>query len=400
MKKYLAILLAVVMVFGLIACGSNSTSSTETKNDAKTETVGTTKESDTIDIGVCMTITGSGAPNGLIMVAGIQEIVDMVNEEGGVNGKQIELHIEDAGNDSDTCLNAMNILLNKDLSAIIGPHGSGFIFACQELIEGRGIPCIGGGTNYKLPTTDNNYLFLGRPSDSIQARAIANYIVDNTDADAVGMCYCATDFGQGAYECVKEVMDANPQIKFVAESHNEADTDFSATLLKMRAENVDTLIVWTTEVPMPIILRQAYELGLHDTMEFYGSPCIGSGSVQEAMDLAWLDDVYCVQESFYDTTNEKMVEFGERTYAHYGMYPDNTLRSYEKLAEGLIEALRNCENPNDPEQVKGALEKLNGYETIFGFVDCDETNSLVHEICITKWNTETQQLDKVMDVAG
>lgn len=57
-------------------------------------------------------------------------------------------------------------------------------------------------------------------------------------------------------------MESNPQIKFVAETHNEADTDFSSTLLKMQAEGVDVLILWTTETPMPILLRQAYELGL------------------------------------------------------------------------------------------------------------------------------------------
>ena len=82
------------------------------------------------------------------------------------------------------------------------------------------------------------------------------------------------------------------------------------------------------------------------------------------------------------------------------MYPDNTLRSYEKLTEGLVEALRQCEDPTDPEQVKDALQNIYGYQTIFGTVDCDDTNSLVHEICITKWNPDTQQLDKVMDVAG
>ena len=408
MKKLLAMLLAMVMVFSLAACAqggtTNGVSATEKTaapdNNGEKDSSTSTGDSDSIDVGVCLTITGSGAPNGLIMLAGVQEYVDMVNEKGGVNGKQIKLHIQDAGNDSDACLNAMNLLEKEDLSAIIGPHGSGFIFAAQQIIEQGGIPCIGGGTNYKLPTTDNNYLFLGRPSDAIQAKAIANYVVENTDAKTVGMCYCATDFGQGAYECVKEVMESNPQIKFVAETHNEADTDFSSTLLKMQAEGVDVLILCTTETPMPILLRQAYELGLHDTMEFYGSPCIGSGSVQEAMDLAWLEDVYCVQESFYDTTNATMVEFGERTFANYGMYPDNTLRSYEKLTEGLVEALRQCEDPTDPEQVKDALQNIHGYQTIFGTVDCDDTNSLVHEICITKWNPDTQQLDKVMDVAG
>ena len=143
MKKLLAMLLAMVMVFSLAACAqggtTNGVSATEKTaapdNNGEKDSSTSTGDSDSIDVGVCLTITGSGAPNGLIMLAGVQEYVDMVNEKGGVNGKQIKLHIQDAGNDSDACLNAMNLLEKEDLSAIIGPHGSGFIFAAQQIIE-------------------------------------------------------------------------------------------------------------------------------------------------------------------------------------------------------------------------------------------------------------------------
>ena len=147
MKKLLAMLLAMVMVFSLAACAqggtTNGVSATEKTaapdNNGEKDSSTSTGDSDSIDVGVCLTITGSGAPNGLIMLAGVQEYVDMVNEKGGVNGKQIKLHIQDAGNDSDACLNAMNLLEKEDLSAIIGPHGSGFIFAAQQIIEQGGI---------------------------------------------------------------------------------------------------------------------------------------------------------------------------------------------------------------------------------------------------------------------
>ena len=143
MKKLLAMLLAMVMVFSLAACAqggtTNGVSATEKTaapdNNGEKDSSTSAGDSDSIDVGVCLTITGSGAPNGLIMLAGVQEYVDMVNEKGGVNGKQIKLHIQDAGNDSDACLNAMNLLEKEDLSAIIGPHGSGFIFAAQQIIE-------------------------------------------------------------------------------------------------------------------------------------------------------------------------------------------------------------------------------------------------------------------------
>ena len=103
MKKLLAMLLAMVMVFSLAACAqggtTNGVSATEKTaapdNNGEKDSSTSTGDSDSIDVGVCLTITGSGAPNGLIMLAGVQEYVDMVNEKGGVNGKQIKLHIQE-----------------------------------------------------------------------------------------------------------------------------------------------------------------------------------------------------------------------------------------------------------------------------------------------------------------
>lgn len=89
MKKLLAMLLAMVMVFSLAACAqggtTNGVSATEKTaapdNNGEKDSSTSTGDSDSIDVGVCLTITGSGAPNGLIMLAGVQEYVDMVNEK-------------------------------------------------------------------------------------------------------------------------------------------------------------------------------------------------------------------------------------------------------------------------------------------------------------------------------
>lgn len=72
MKKLLAMLLAMVMVFSLAACAqggtTNGVSATEKTaapdNNGEKDSSTSTGDSDSIDVGVCLTITGSGAPNG------------------------------------------------------------------------------------------------------------------------------------------------------------------------------------------------------------------------------------------------------------------------------------------------------------------------------------------------
>ena len=371
-----------------------SETAADTKKEGGTETSG-----EDIRIGVTLTITGANAPAGRTFLQGIEAVVDEVNAAGGIKGRNIILEVEDAGDDTDKALNAVNLMVEREYSAILGPHWSSQVYAVKSSYENSKIPAIVGGTNYKLPDPENNYLFLGRPSDQIQASALANYIVDNTEAKKVGVLYSSDDFGQGAYEVVKSTFEEN-NLDFTAETHNTTDTDYSSTLLKMQAAGCDVLLIWTSENPMTIIARQISELGLNENMEFFCSPCIGGSVVQDAVDHVWLKGFYSVQETIYDDTDPEVKAFGEAYNAKYGQYPDAAARQYAKIAYILVDALERAEDPANPESVKLALEQTTSLETIFGTVTCDENHSLNHVVYITRWDSDVDGLVYLLSVEG
>lgn len=79
----------------------------------------------TIDIGVIAILTGPGGTWGESTVNGAQMAVDEINAQGGVNGRMLELSVEDSRNDAKTVLSAYRKFHDIDgISYIIGTSWS------------------------------------------------------------------------------------------------------------------------------------------------------------------------------------------------------------------------------------------------------------------------------------
>ena len=87
MKKILALMLALCMVFALAACGSGG-------DDAADDTGGDSSGG-TITIGMIAPMTGTNAAYGNSMLEGLQMTIDEINEAGGILGMQVELDYRD-----------------------------------------------------------------------------------------------------------------------------------------------------------------------------------------------------------------------------------------------------------------------------------------------------------------
>lgn len=147
MKKTLALVLAFVMALSCTAALA---------------------EEEEITIGILATLTGYPL-NGEHMVKGTQLAADEINAAGGVLGKKLVLDVQDVSNTTDVAINATNLLISKDVAALIGPHYSTQGLAIESLINAAEIPMLVGGTSPKFTEeVENPYLFRIRASDTMQ----------------------------------------------------------------------------------------------------------------------------------------------------------------------------------------------------------------------------------------
>ncbi len=103
-SKLIALVLVLSLVFAFTACGKGGSD-------------------DTIKLGI-LVLTGNSQTNGGYAQQGAKMAVEEINAAGGINGKQIELVIEDDGGKADTAINAYNKLQSQKVVASLAELSS------------------------------------------------------------------------------------------------------------------------------------------------------------------------------------------------------------------------------------------------------------------------------------
>ena len=132
MKRLTSLMLIALMLM-LAACrgGEPSSGSSGGTKDGK--------ESDPIKIGTLFPLTGELALLGEESFRGVKLAVEEFNNNGGLNGRKVELVVGDAV-DSDAAQAEANRLINQaNITTIVGSYSSGVAFAGSEVAERNGV---------------------------------------------------------------------------------------------------------------------------------------------------------------------------------------------------------------------------------------------------------------------
>ena len=171
-SKLIALVLVLSLVFAFTACGKGGSD-------------------DTIKLGILCSLTGNSQTNGGYAQQGAKMAVEEINAAGGINGKQIELVIEDDGGKADTAINAYNKLQSQKVVAIVGPMLSSLALAMDQNVQTGKIPLLIGATSAALTDNiDNPYFHRLRCSDTIMAEVAASYAVSSTAAMTTAPARC------------------------------------------------------------------------------------------------------------------------------------------------------------------------------------------------------------------
>ena len=232
MKKVIALLLALTMIAALfVGCAKdekpsenpNNSESTPASSADNSEPVNT----DPIKIGCIQDTSGGASLAGQPNEWGVKYAVQWINENGGVNGRQIELYTRDCQNDAEVGVTCYRELVDEiGVSAIIGPPLSNPASAWVELATEDKIPIVGHFMD-ELCTTDPEtgdpypYMFLAEPSCSVQSYILAEYAMTELKVTSVATLYNTSN----AYAVAHEI----PFVDYIKSNGGELITIDPAT---------------------------------------------------------------------------------------------------------------------------------------------------------------------------
>jgi branched-chain amino acid transport system substrate-binding protein len=163
------LLTAAAAALLVAACGSSATPSGGGTGNIKTDGSGK------VGCGVLSCFTGPLAVLGQAMLQGSQVAQKVINDNGGVLGKQLDLSHADTQCDEADAVPAVRQLLASDsASGIIGPETQE-IAAVSPIVSAAKIPTEFQGGSTAFDKNTNQYLWRDSPSDSQLGVAMALY---------------------------------------------------------------------------------------------------------------------------------------------------------------------------------------------------------------------------------
>ena len=219
MKKVIAIVLALVMVFALAACGGSGKA-----------------ESNTVTIGVFEPASGDNGAGGKQETLGVQ-YANSVQPTVEIGGKTYNVVVKYVDNESsnDKAPSAAAELVNAGCSIVLGSYGSGVSIAGGPTFEEAGIPAVGITCTNPQVTEGNTYYFRICFLDPFQGTVLANYAFNEL---GVTKAYCLNKLGDDySGGLVNYFIDAFEGLggECVHEEFPEGNSDFTSYVANAKA---------------------------------------------------------------------------------------------------------------------------------------------------------------------
>ena len=227
MKKVFALLLAVALTFSAGACFAD----------------------ETIKIGAMYALTGANAAIGTNILRGIDFAVKMINAQGGVNGRMLEVVRGDTEGDAAKARSVAEKLVTQDhVDALLGCHQSTLSNIAAQVCEANEVPMVTAiSTVDNLSENGYEYFFRMCPMNSVYVRGMFDYLRDQAkvtgkEVKTIAIFADNSNIGQEIIRCAG-IFAPEYGMEIVAKiEYQGGQPDMSSEVLALKNANADAVI--------------------------------------------------------------------------------------------------------------------------------------------------------------
>lgn len=355
------------------------------------------KKADTIKVGANLEMTGGSASYGISSKNAIELAFKEINEKGGINGKQLELVVADNKSEAAEATNAMQKLVSQDnVVAVIGPNLSSSVIAASAINNSAKVLDI-------APMATNPYVTVDQASgktkdfnyrtcfiDPFQGTVMAKFATAELGVgNAAILIDNSSDYAKGLAQFFKENFVKEGGAVTAEESYLQKDTEFKATLTKIKATNPDFLYVPGYYQEVGLIVKQARELGMN--MPIAGGDGWDSAKMPEIAGAAALNNTYFSSLYSPEDSSDINKNFVAAYEKAYGQKPDVFAALSYDSALLVAEAIKNA-GSTEPAKISEAMAKINGFSGVSGSVTFDDKHNPVKSAVILEYKDGAQSL--------
>ena len=292
--------LPTILALAVIACGGGEGSIYE-------------GESSPFRIGVMESLTGAGETYGTVAVQAKQMAADEINAASGINGRMLELVIEDSKCSAQDAIAAYHKLTDVDeMKIILGTSCSGAMLGVAPLAEEDGVVLFSGLASNPDIANAGDYIFRTQISD-IEVGINTGNVLWADGVRRLATITEGTDYAEGVRRTSVAQFEENGGTVVAQERYASDVTDFRSQLTKLLAVSPDALhLAPQSEFAAGAIVKQARELGYRGPI--YGETItVGTTALDIAGDAATgLKAITAAADPENEKSQEVLANFRER----------------------------------------------------------------------------------------
>lgn len=383
--------------------------------------MGGTAMAETLKIGASLPITGNFSVAGQKHQQGYEHCVNLINEKGGILGRQVELIVSDNRSDPATAINQYERFINVDgVEAVYGTFSSRLTFPVANILAKNGFvhPIPAGGA-LRIYTQGHDNLFYFQPDAAEYVGAslagVLKDLVPEGDKPTTAAVISADDFfANGVWSGMmgekvmdpadgSEVADLAPgylaengiEVVFSQKWPEEGFNDWLNLANQVKRSNADLIIGLTASAEEAVQLTRAFKTVRAEPKMVYLSQGTqaeyleGTGESSDGVlvHTSWHKDAPFEASLAGDAFNN--VDFVSTFQAKYGSIPDEDSAIPFAVCQGIEQAIigaGSTDNAAMGEWLK-ARTKEDPVRTILGRFNWDDVGLPDNKpFLMTQWN--------------
>jgi len=369
-------MMSFMLTAGVMA-GCSSQSSSSSSSDSKT-----------IKIGANLELSGGVASYGQSLAEGLDLGIKEINKKG-INGSKLQLIKVDNKSDAAEATNAAIKLVSQDkVAAIVGSATSTNTKAQIQVATDNKVPIITpSGTAEDITASNgkvNDYVFRTCFIDPFQGTVAANFAAKDLKVkNAAILIDSASDYSKGLSAAFKVQFKKNGGKIISEEAYVAKDTDFHATLTRIKAANPDFIYLPGYYEEAGLIVKQARELGLNVPViggDGWDSPKLFELAGNQALNNTYSTNHYSSQDK-----DPKVQDFVKAfKAANNGKSPDTFNALGYDTAYLLADAIKRAGSA-DPQKIQKALAETSDLKLVTGNLKLDKNHNPIKSAVILEY---------------
>jgi len=311
MKKFTVVMLSLVMVFAMAACGGSSGGSSEGSSESA-EAV--------LYVGATGPLTGGASIYGTAVKQGAMIAAEEIN--ASETEFKIEFRMEDDEADGEKAVNAYHTLQDWGVQVVLGSVTTGSCVAVSaETFEDRVFEITPSASSADVTNGKDN-VFQVCFTDPNQGKTAAEKVMELYPDAKVAAIYNNSDpYSTGIFNAFKAELEANGK-ELVAEVTypDDSNADYSAQLTSCKSAGADLVLLPIYYTPASVILKQASDMGYEPT--FFGLDGLDGILDMEGFDTSLAENVMLMTPFNPWSDDERVAEFVKKYQDAYGELPN------------------------------------------------------------------------------